>query len=356
MLPRRRAPRRGIATTARDDRAHPAHPRAPGDRLHAQRRRRRARRARRRRRHLRVRALAARRRARARRREARRAHRPARADRATQDACAAGRCLFIASPAPRDDVIPPGGGEVIGDSPDRRVEILSDHDALNATLSRFGPGREGADLHVHRHHSDLFYVLEGELTVRLGVEDRAGVVPAGSVARVPPDVVHGFRNASDADLRYLNFHAPGRGSPTTCAGCATAPRSPTTSTTRPRTAAARRARRRSGCRRCDIDALRSPRSGASRTRTVHAHDDRGVALRARGRGRLTLDGDRLLAPAGMGAGPARRPARARLPGAGALSEPLRPYCRAVPIASRLMSMASKRVSFHDAVLADLSSS
>jgi quercetin dioxygenase-like cupin family protein len=29
------------------------------------------------------------------------------------------------------------------------------------------------------------------------------------VARVPPGVVHGFRNASDADLRYLNFHVPG---------------------------------------------------------------------------------------------------------------------------------------------------
>ena len=26
---------------------------------------------------------------------------------------------------------------------------------------------------------------------------------------MPPDVVHGFRNASDADMRYLNFHAPG---------------------------------------------------------------------------------------------------------------------------------------------------
>jgi hypothetical protein len=26
---------------------------------------------------------------------------------------------------------------------------------------------------------------------------------------VPPDVVHGFRNGSDAEVRYLNFHAPG---------------------------------------------------------------------------------------------------------------------------------------------------
>jgi len=102
-----------------------------------------------------------------------------------------------------------GGGEVIGDSPERRVEILSDHETLNATWSRFGPHREGADLHVHRHHSDLFYVLEGELTVRLGVEDRGVVVAAGTLARVPPLVVHGFRNGTDTDVRYLNFHAPG---------------------------------------------------------------------------------------------------------------------------------------------------
>jgi quercetin dioxygenase-like cupin family protein len=107
-------------------------------------------------------------------------------------------------------VVPPGGGEVVGDAPDRRVEILSDHETLNATWSRFGPHREGADLHVHREHTDLFYVLAGELTVRLGLDDDAVAVPAGTLVRVPPLVVHGFRNGSDAELRYLNFHAPGR--------------------------------------------------------------------------------------------------------------------------------------------------
>ena len=45
--------------------------------------------------------------------------------------------------------------------------------------------------------------------MRLGVEDEQVVVPAGALARVPPNVVHGFRNASEADMRYLNFHAPG---------------------------------------------------------------------------------------------------------------------------------------------------
>jgi quercetin dioxygenase-like cupin family protein len=107
-------------------------------------------------------------------------------------------------------LVPAGGGEVVGDAPDRRVEILSDHETLNATWSRFGPHREGADLHIHREHTDLFYVLAGELTVRLGPDDDAVAVPAGMLVRVPPLVVHGFRNGSDAELRYLNFHAPGR--------------------------------------------------------------------------------------------------------------------------------------------------
>jgi mannose-6-phosphate isomerase-like protein (cupin superfamily) len=106
--------------------------------------------------------------------------------------------------------IPGGVGEIVGDSPERRVEILSDDDALNATWSRFGPGREGADLHVHYKHTDLFYVLDGNFTLRLGIEDEQVVAPAGTLVRIPPEVVHGFRNASKAEVRFLNFHAPGR--------------------------------------------------------------------------------------------------------------------------------------------------
>src|SRR5919201_1369336 len=90
--------------------------------------------------------------------------------------------------------------ELIGDSPDRRVEILFEHDAMHVTWSRFGPRRNGADRHIHRRHTDMFYVLDGEPT--------AG---AGTLVTIPPLVVHGFRNAADADLRYLNLHAPGTG-------------------------------------------------------------------------------------------------------------------------------------------------
>jgi quercetin dioxygenase-like cupin family protein len=108
-------------------------------------------------------------------------------------------------------VVPAGQGEVVGDAPDRRVEILSDHPAVNATWSRFGPGRAGADLHVHREHTDCFFVLDGELELRLGLEDERRRLGKGEFAKVPPLVVHGFGNASDADVRYLNFHIPGNG-------------------------------------------------------------------------------------------------------------------------------------------------
>ena len=108
-------------------------------------------------------------------------------------------------------VIPAGGGEVIGDAPARRVEILSSHASLHATWSRFGPGRDGADLHVHREHTDLFFVLEGEFTLRLGPQGEPQPLKAGTLAWMPPGVVHGFRNASDSELRFLNFHAPGVG-------------------------------------------------------------------------------------------------------------------------------------------------
>ena len=103
-------------------------------------------------------------------------------------------------------VIPPGGGEVVGDSADRRVDILSDADPLHATWSRFGPHREGADLHVHHHHTDLFYVLDGELTFE--VEGKEVVAPAGTFVLVPPGVEHTFANRTDVEVRILNIHAP----------------------------------------------------------------------------------------------------------------------------------------------------
>ena len=100
--------------------------------------------------------------------------------------------------------------EVIADTADRRVEILCETDAMHATRTRLGPRRAGTDPHVHREHNDVFYVLEGELTVRLGGDGEV-TATAGTLVVVPPLVVHAYRNASDADVVFLNVHAPGSG-------------------------------------------------------------------------------------------------------------------------------------------------
>jgi quercetin dioxygenase-like cupin family protein len=107
--------------------------------------------------------------------------------------------------------LPAAGGEIVRDSPASRLEILSDREELVTTWTRFGAHRDGASEHVHREHSDLFYVLEGELTVFAGPDRTDHVLQPGTLALAPPMVVHGFRNASDADVKYLNFHGPGGG-------------------------------------------------------------------------------------------------------------------------------------------------
>jgi mannose-6-phosphate isomerase-like protein (cupin superfamily) len=107
--------------------------------------------------------------------------------------------------------LPAAGGDVVRDTPASRLEILSDREELVTTWTRLAARRDGASPHVHREHNDLFYVLEGELTVFAGPDQVDHVLRPGTLALAPPLVVHGFRNASDADVRYLNVHAGGGG-------------------------------------------------------------------------------------------------------------------------------------------------
>ena len=106
--------------------------------------------------------------------------------------------------------LPAGGGDIVRDVPESRLEILSDRDELHATWTRFGPHRDGASPHVHRQHSDLFYVLEGEFTVFVGAGRTDHVLPAGTLALAPPLVVHGFRNASDGERQVPQLPRPRR--------------------------------------------------------------------------------------------------------------------------------------------------
>ena len=77
------------------------------------------------------------------------------------------------------------------------------------TESRYAGGERGPDLHVHRLHTDSFYVLAGEFTLALADGDHT--VGPGGFALVPPNVVHAFRNAGPGEVRFLNLHTPGVG-------------------------------------------------------------------------------------------------------------------------------------------------
>lgn len=97
--------------------------------------------------------------------------------------------------------------ETVTNEGGRFVEIKVDRQELVVTESRYAPGESGPGPHIHREHSDCFYVLEGELVFELAGE--RVVVAAGGFALVPPGVVHTFRNEGPAFARFLNAHAPG---------------------------------------------------------------------------------------------------------------------------------------------------
>jgi quercetin dioxygenase-like cupin family protein len=96
-------------------------------------------------------------------------------------------------------------------TPERELRILCDHDLLNLTWTRHAVGERGAEPHIHKHHTDAFYVLQGDVTFVLGPQLERMVAPAGTVVLIPPHVVHGFDNDGPAETRFLNIHAPGGG-------------------------------------------------------------------------------------------------------------------------------------------------
>ena len=102
-------------------------------------------------------------------------------------------------------------GETITARERRDVVLLTERREISITWSRYAPGERGPDLHVHREHTDAFYVLEGEVTFALGPGADPISLPAGGFVAVPPNVVHAFANEGSADASWLNFHAPDAG-------------------------------------------------------------------------------------------------------------------------------------------------
>lgn len=104
-------------------------------------------------------------------------------------------------------VVPPDAERITRGSGTFR--ILADLPEYEAIEMCFGPDFEGVDLHTHEDHVDSFYVLEGEAEFTVGDEVVRG--GPGTYVAAPAGLVHGFRNAGEADLRLVNVHAPNTG-------------------------------------------------------------------------------------------------------------------------------------------------
>jgi len=73
---------------------------------------------------------------------------------------------------------------------------------MEATVPRDG----GPPPHIHRNEEECFYVLEGQLEIRLG--DRMISASTGDFVHVPRGTVHCFRNVGTALARTLLIFSP----------------------------------------------------------------------------------------------------------------------------------------------------
>lgn len=102
----------------------------------------------------------------------------------------------------------PGGGERL-ESEDCVYLVKVARPEISLIEYDTGPTYEGASPHFHEHHTDAFFLLDGELEFTLGRETHLG--RAGSAVVVPPGNVHAFTSTGRGRARFLNVHAPDSG-------------------------------------------------------------------------------------------------------------------------------------------------
>jgi len=112
---------------------------------------------------------------------------------------------------------PESAVEVIGPAAGERVDVLgapvllkSGGDPRHMTFADHPlPAGYGVPMHLHEDEDELFYILEGELTVT--TEAGEMVAGPGSFVHLPRGCPHAFRNASGRDGRMIVVASPGGG-------------------------------------------------------------------------------------------------------------------------------------------------
>ena len=107
-------------------------------------------------------------------------------------------------------VLGPKDGKLVTPTPGFMIvfKAWGERNPGNYDVAEFSLPSGGSGPRPHRHHrnEELFYVLEGELEFLVG--ERAVVIGTGSVAFVPPETIHAFRNAGSGQARFLLIASP----------------------------------------------------------------------------------------------------------------------------------------------------
>ncbi|WP_039058366.1 cupin domain-containing protein [Enterobacter sp. Bisph1] len=76
---------------------------------------------------------------------------------------------------------------------------------LGASIDILPPGKRACPFHLHHAQEEMFIVLDGRGTLRIGDEERP--IEAGDVICVPPGKAwpHQIINTSDQPLRYISI-------------------------------------------------------------------------------------------------------------------------------------------------------
>jgi quercetin dioxygenase-like cupin family protein len=104
----------------------------------------------------------------------------------------------------------PGEGKLVGILRDRSTfKVLSEQTGgAYAILEQQIPAGHGTPLHVHRHETEVFYVLQGQFEITLG-DQKVTALP-GALVVGPRDIPHTFRNVGSTEGRLLLTVIPGR--------------------------------------------------------------------------------------------------------------------------------------------------
>jgi quercetin dioxygenase-like cupin family protein len=104
----------------------------------------------------------------------------------------------------------PGEGKVVGVLRDQSTFKVTSEETggAYAILEQKIPPGHGPPLHVHRHETEIFYVLEGQFEITIGGQKVTAT--AGAIVVGPRDIPHTFRNVGAQDAHLLLTVIPGR--------------------------------------------------------------------------------------------------------------------------------------------------